>query len=137
MTVLLMTKPSDPIDPRFRLPRSPECPNDAPAKVVEQGLAGTCGQCAWGFYTSTSPLPGKGESVEGLVLTPVMQQGSQQQLGYKARCGRVRVFRDQDNRVGAVRRVGGEERFFPAIAGNWAAERYKERHPELLMAAAS
>ena len=132
-----MTKPSDPNDPRFMLPRSSECPNDAPAKIVEQGLAGTCGQCAWGFYTQDSPIPGRGEAISTLSLTPVLKDGSQEQLGYKARCGKVSVYRDQDGRVGAVRKIGGEERFFPAITGNWAAERYAERHPELLMAAAS
>ena len=131
MTVLLATKPSDAVDPRFRLPRSPECPNDAPADIVKQGLAGTCGQCAWGFYTSNSPLPGEGESVGDLGLTPVMKQGSSEQLGYRARCGKVSIVRDKQGRVGAVRKVGGEERFFPSIDGNWAAVRYHERHPEL------
>lgn len=131
MTVLLMTRPSDREDPRFRLPRSPECPNDAPAKIVEQGLAGTCGQCAWGFYTEDSPFPGRGEPADTLTLEPVLKDGSSEQLGYRARCGKVNVFRDQHGRVGAVRKIAGQERFFPALEGNWAAERYAERHPEL------
>lgn len=131
MNVLLMTtRPSDPEDPRFLLPRSPECPNGAPADIVAKGIAGTCGTCAWGFYTMESKVHGEGEIAAGLALEPALDQ-SGQQLGYKSRCGKVTIFRDKEGRIGALKKIEGEERFFPALNGNWAAERYFANHPEL------
>lgn len=124
---VLSTKPSDPGDPRFRLPRSPECPNNAPADIVAQGKAGTCGSCAWGFYTMESQGHGRGEDPSGLSLKPAVGNDGVQ-LGYKSRCGRVELFRDAKGRVGALKKIGEEERFFPAIKGNWAAERFLAAH---------
>lgn len=125
---VLSTRPSDPGDPRFFLPRSPECPNNAPADVVAKGEAGTCGSCAWGLYTMDSPEHGRGEDAAGLSLKPALGQDGVQ-LGYKSRCGRVSVFRDAEGRLGALKKIDGEERFFPAIKGNYAAERYLAAHP--------
>lgn len=132
MTVL-STKPSDAADPRFYLPRSPHCPNDAPATIVAKGLAGTCGHCAWGFYTMESAGAQPGECPDRLGLVPVEENGSQ--LGYNARCGKVTLYRDKQGRVGALRNVGGQSRFFPGIEGNWALDRYIGLHPTLKGAA--
>lgn len=108
--------PSDPEDPRNRIVRAKDCPN----RLTEDH---TCGSCAWGFYTKTGV--GAGESADTHSLTPL-------NAGYKSQCGRVKLFADEEGRVGAVR--GG--RFFPGIPGNEAYELYTAKHPELLARAA-
>lgn len=125
-TVLLMTRPSDPIDPRNRMTRSPNCPNNIEKEEVSIAEAGTCGTCAWGFYRTDAEGHQPGEPVEGLELSPVYS--GQQPAGYKAQCGSVRLMTDKDGRVGAVRKVGGEDRFFAGIKGNWAFDRYTRTH---------
>ena len=143
MPTLLHSMPSNPTDPRFRAPRSPDCPNDITREEVARQSnggttipqAGLCGLCAWGFHTMESSEHQPGESVEGLALTPLLSEGGH--AGYKAQCGRVKLYMDNQGRVGAVRTVGGEERFFPGIEGNWAFERYRRAHPELIGAAAA
>lgn len=121
---VLSTLPSDPRDKRFKLPRSPECPNDITDAPEEERArnpeAGRCGSCAWGFHTMDSPEPGKGEDARTLSLTPLS-------AGYRSRCGKVELYRDASGRIGALR--GG--RLFPGKEGNWAYERYRARHPEL------
>lgn len=131
----LNSRPSDSDDPRYALPRSPHCPNDAPVKVVEQGIAGTCGHCAWGFYNMDDKGHQPGEDASTLDLIPIVDEGGAQ-MGYKARCGKVNICKDEDGRVGALRRIDGEDRFFPGIKGNWAYERYLERHPALVQTSA-
>lgn len=130
MANVLLTKPSDRADPRFRLPQSPHCPNDAPASVVAQGLAGTCGTCAWGFYTMEAGGHQQGENATDLGLIPVVNDEGR--MGYRARCGKVALYRDNRGRVGPTRTIAGEKKFFPGIKGNWAYERYTERNPELM-----
>lgn len=132
-TVLSM--PSDPADPRYRAPRSPDCPNDITREgdeILARALsdkAGLCGLCAWGFYSMYAEGHQAGEPIHGLTLIPVLT--GEGYAGYKAQCGRVKLYRDQDGRIGAVKCVSGEERFFPGITGNWAFERYMREHPEL------
>jgi hypothetical protein len=57
------TMPSDTTDPRNRLVRSPNCPNDIRREgdEVPDETKGTCGSCAWGFYSMESPVPGAGK----------------------------------------------------------------------------
>lgn len=109
------------------LPRSPHCPNDAPAEIVAQGLAGTCGKCAWGFYKEESVGHQQGQSTHSLHLVPLIDKGKR--MGYKARCGSVQLSRDQNGTIGAIRKIDGEDRFFAGISDNWAFKRYIQIHP--------
>lgn len=129
MNVVLSTKPSDAEDPRYRLTRSPECPNDAPAQAALGKEAGTCGFCAWGFYTMASAGHQQGEDLQELDLERV--NDGEARAGYKAQCGMVKLYRDNQGRIGAVREIDGQERFFPGLKGNWAFERYLTRHPNM------
>lgn len=124
------SRPSDSGDPRYVLPRSPHCPNDAPAHIVAQGVAGTCGHCAWGFYSLETQGHGEGEPANNLHLSSVVDEQGKW-LGYKARCGKVNIVHDIAGRIGALRTVNGEQRFFPGSASNWAYQRYVARHPIL------
>lgn len=128
-TVLSM--PSNPADPRFRLPRSDDCPNDIKPEEVRVEKAGLCGFCAWGFYRMEAEGPQRGESTAELTLTRV-EDDRGTPLGYKAQCGKVELYRDQNGRIGALRKVRGESRFFPGIDGNWAYERYLAQNPSLM-----
>jgi hypothetical protein len=101
----LATIPSDVLDPRNALPRSPHCPGGCGGPK-----ATACVDCAWGFYTPEGP--GIGE----VVMQPLIALS----VGYKSQCGRVALHRDQDGRIGALR--GGK--FFPGITSNSAYERY-------------
>lgn len=125
------TKPSDPTDPRFRLVRSPNCPNDIRREEGEtpDERRGTCGSCAWGFYTMASDQHGVGEDPSPLGLTPIFLDGAH--AGYRSQCGGVKLYRDNAGRIGALKEVDGSARFFPGISGNWAFERYLNKHPEL------
>ncbi len=109
---VVLLKPSDAVDPRNRLVRSPHCPNRKSADP-------TCGTCAWGFYTKEGE--GAGENAAPLTLVPL-------QAGYKSQCGSVNLYRDEFGRVGALR----DNRFYPGITGNEAFERYVGEHPQLL-----
>jgi hypothetical protein len=132
LSSIKQTKPSDPHDPRFRLVRSPNCPNDIRREdgQVPDERHGTCGSCAWGFYTMESDEHGAGEDPSTLELSPVFLDGKH--AGYRSQCGGVKLYRDARGRIGALKEVDGVRRFFPGIKGNWAFERYLKKHPALL-----
>lgn len=131
MTLVLELQNGMP-DHRTRKVRSPNCPNDITDEpdVASEGQMGQCGTCAWGFFTLESALPKTGEHAENLRLVPArLKDGSH--AGYKSQCGLVSLYFDDAGRLGALRNICGEARFFPAIAGNWAVERFLKRFPEL------
>lgn len=130
---MFSTLPSDPKDPRFLRPASADCPNEIrpdEALALNRSDIGTCGHCAWGFYTPESSQHQLGESVANLGLMPAQGKDGAQ-AGYTSRCGKVRLFRDNHGRIGAMRRVGGEDRFFPGVEEKFAHERFVARNPEL------
>ena len=117
-------------DARMRTVRSPHCPNDVrDTDEEEDDKRGTCGSCAWGFYTMESPLPEAGEDPAPLSLSPIVSGDAP--AGYRSQCGTVTLYRDASGRVGALREMNGEQRFFAGITGNWAYERYLRANPEL------
>lgn len=95
--------------------RSPLCPNSG---------GGRCGSCAWGFHTPTGS--GSGEKVADASLLVRLEGVS----GYRSDCGEVKLFRDGDGRIGAVR----ENQFFAGIEGNPAFERFKRQLAEVTKA---
>lgn len=123
--------PSDIADPRNRLVRSPNCPNDIRREgdEVPDETKGTCGSCAWGFYSMESPVPSVGEDPFALELTQLLADDAP--MGYKAQCGSVTLYRDQSGRIGALREVEGGARFFPGDPENWAFKRYLKNNPSL------
>jgi hypothetical protein len=98
--------------------RSPHCPNGSAAPLSEGSTFGKCAGCAWGFLNPDHAQP----------VPAVFQQTT---LGYKSDCGNVPVVVatiDDIPVLGAMR----NNKFFPVIAGNPAADRFLSRHGDIL-----
>lgn len=118
-----------PRDRRLEETRSPNCPNDISREgddtraLAAASGAGKCGGCAWGFFRFDAEGHQRGESIQDLELTRLATTDGRS-AGYRSQCGSVELYQDQAGRIGAIRSIEGERRFFPGIKDNWAFERF-------------